>query len=142
MLAQREVARRFRDGATDGEASNLRIVQLAGGSTALQAFEHAIVAVRSPGDSPRHATADGGYVVAYGGWYQLGNRRDSGSPAIKNLWTRCNLWTADTIIATKCDGRRAIRGDERMTAYADVHTDSASAAPTIEDVSLSAMNGA
>lgn len=125
VQSQRSLADKFRNGAESGEASNLRIVNLDGGFTALVAFDYHVLALRT----------GNGKVWAYAGWYQEGNCKRSGSIALKNMFSRCNLWTADTIVAVDMsDDRRAIKGDKRASKLADMHESANNSTPTLESV--------
>lgn len=59
MLSQSNLANRFRDGATSGRASNVQIVELCGGWTALVGYGWAAYAVRT----------NDGTIHYYKGWY-------------------------------------------------------------------------
>lgn len=118
MLSQNDLAQQWRNGATSGQASNVEIIEIPGQITLLVAFDTCVLGVRY----------SSGFTVSYAGWYQEGVSKQSGSPAIKNIFSRMNLWQCETIIATDMsDDPRAIPGDKRASRLADMYVDDSAA---------------
>lgn len=124
MKSQNDLAQQWRNGATSGHASNMEIVELPGQITTLVAFDTCVLAVRYTS----------GTTHAYAGWYQEGVSKKSGSPAVKNMFSRMNLWQCDTVFATDMsDDPRAIPGDKRASRLANAYKQDSAA--MLEDFS-------
>jgi hypothetical protein len=112
MLSQHELARRFTDGATSGQASNVEI-QERENFTLLVGYGHAVYAARDK------AT---GEITVFQGWQMRGTRRWSGSPSTKSQFGTMGLTAkADHSIAYASPDTRAERSAfQRAGATTDV----------------------
>ena len=88
--SQRELAQRFKDGASNIEASNVTVEEHDWGGTMLVGYGHAVYAYRFPN----------GFIITFRGWYKgCGEGRRSGSQSTKQQFTKMGLTNmADEVI--------------------------------------------
>jgi hypothetical protein len=112
MLSQNDLARRFADGATSGQASNVKI-QERDNATLLVGYGHAVYAAREK------AT---GEITVFSGWQMRESRRWAGSPSTKSQFGKMGLTDkADHSIAYAGPDTRAERSTfQRADATTDV----------------------
>lgn len=119
--SQHDLARRFKNGETTGTASNMKIVELRDGSTALVGYGHAVYALRKPD----------GHITVYAGWYMRNASRWAGSQSTKSQFSQFRSIGDKTVAYSSA----STSAERQMQDQADVVTSNTTAcAPKLRQV--------